>query len=121
VHFETPKRHAGPIHPFGGNGRRVAAWRREDGVCDTGALYERLAVRLRALLGEPRTEPRAQTKGTRDGTGIVLVSHDGDVYPAGFLPLAVGNTSERSLVDLYRESPLLRAIRAARFTGRCVA
>ena len=101
--------------------RRVAAWRREDRVCDTGALYERLTARLRALLGEPATEPRAQTKGTRDGKGVVFVSHDGDVYPAGFLPLTIGNIRERSLVELYRESPLLHAIRAARFTGRCGA
>jgi AdoMet-dependent heme synthase len=101
--------------------RRVAAWRQEGRVCDTGALYERLAARLRTLLGDPRTETRAQTKGTRDGKGIVFVSHDGLVYPAGFLPLAVGTVRERSLVDLYRDSPLLRAIRAARFNGRCGA
>ena len=84
-----------------------------------GPALRRLAERLRALLGEPRNEPRAQTKGTRDGKGIVFVAHDGDVYPAGFLPITVGNVREQSLVDLYRESPLLRDIRAARFRGRC--
>jgi radical SAM protein len=101
--------------------RRVVAWQQEGRECDTGALYERLSARLRTLLGEPRTKARAQTKGTRDGKGIVFVSHDGDVYPAGFLPLAVGNVREQSLVDLYRDSPLLREIRAARFSGRCGA
>ncbi len=65
--------------------RRVAAWRQEGRACDTGALYERLAARLLTLLGDPRTKTRAQTKGTRDGKGIVFVSHDGHVYPAGFL------------------------------------
>lgn len=99
--------------------RRVAAWRQEGRACSTGPLYERLAARLQRLLGEPRNAPRAQTKGTRDGKGIVFVSHDGDVYPAGFLPLAVGNVRERSLADLYRDSALLRAIRAAQFSGRC--
>ncbi|HLY94027.1 MAG TPA: TIGR04053 family radical SAM/SPASM domain-containing protein [Gaiellaceae bacterium] len=99
--------------------RRVAAWRQEGRVCETGPLYARLAAGLRTLLGEPRIASRAQTKGTRDGKGIVFVSHAGDVYPAGFLPLAVGNVRERSLVDLYRESPLLREIRAAGFSGRC--
>jgi radical SAM protein len=99
--------------------RRVAAWRQEGRARDTGALYQRLAERLRTLLGDPRTPSRAQTKGTRDGKGIVFVSHDGHVYPAGFLPLAVGNIREQNLVDLYRDSPLLREIRAARFHGRC--
>ena len=82
-------------------------------------MYERLTGRLRSLLGEPRSESRAQTKGTRDGKGIVFVAHDGDVYPAGFLPIAVGNVREQSLVSLYRASPLLREIRQARFNGRC--
>ncbi len=99
--------------------RRVVAWHREGRPPETGPLYEQLSERLRLLLGEPRSEPRAQTKGTRDGKGIVFVAHDGDVYPAGFLPITVGNVRERSLVDLYRESPLLRDIRAAGFRGRC--
>lgn len=91
------------------------------GGLEPGPLYGRLSGRLRALLGEPGTESRAQTKGTRDGKGIVFVAHDGDVYPAGFLPIPVGNVRERSLVELYRASPLLRDIRAARFHGRCGA
>ncbi|MGZ8696611.1 MAG: TIGR04053 family radical SAM/SPASM domain-containing protein [Gaiellaceae bacterium] len=99
--------------------RRVVAWRQEGRVCETGHLYERLSRRLRGLLGEPQGDSRAQTKGTRDGNGIVFVSHDGDVCPAGFLPLSVGNVRQESLVDLYRESPLLGEIRAARFHGRC--
>ncbi|MBX5474244.1 MAG: TIGR04053 family radical SAM/SPASM domain-containing protein [Thermoleophilia bacterium] len=101
--------------------RRVVAWRGEGRACETGPLYERLATRLRALLGEPSAESRAQTKGTRDGKGIVFVSYDGDVYPAGFLPLALGNVRRRSLPDIYQGSPLLREIRAARFHGRCGA
>ncbi|HEY8773279.1 MAG TPA: TIGR04053 family radical SAM/SPASM domain-containing protein [Gaiellaceae bacterium] len=99
--------------------RRVVEWRRDERACETGPLYERLTGRLRSLLGEPRSESRAQTKGTRDGKGIVFVAHDGDVYPAGFLPIAVGNVREQSLVSLYRASPLLREIRQARFNGRC--
>lgn len=99
--------------------RRVATWRREGRPLQAGSLYLQLAQRLRELLGEPRSAPRAQTKGTRDGKGIVFVAHDGAVYPAGFLPLSVGNVRAQSLVELYRTSPLLRDIRAARFRGRC--
>jgi radical SAM protein with 4Fe4S-binding SPASM domain len=41
------------------------------------------------------------------------------VYPAGFLPLALGNIRDRPLHAIYRDSEVLRSIRAARFTGRC--
>ena len=77
---------------------------------------------FRRVVAEHPDPPRtAQTKGTRDGKGIVFVAHDGEVYPSGFLPLSVGNVRERSIVELYRDSPLLRDIRAARFAGRCGA
>jgi AdoMet-dependent heme synthase len=100
--------------------RRVAAGRNGDGPPDgLGPLYARLSGRLAELLGPPRSSPKAQTKGTRDGKGIVFVGHDGDVYPAGFLPVTVGNVRERSLARIYRESPLLQDIRAGRFSGRC--
>ena len=83
-----------------------------------GDLYRQLSAGLRARLGPPGRS-RAQSVGTRDGKGIVFVSHDGDVYPAGFLPIALGNVRTRSIVDVYRDDPLLRAIRAGRFGGRC--
>jgi radical SAM protein len=83
-----------------------------------GPLYRRLSTRLRELLGAPGRS-RAQSMGTRDGKGILFVSHDGDVYPAGFLPVPLGNIRSHNIVEIYREHPLLRAIRAARFSGRC--
>lgn len=99
--------------------RRVAAWRREGTPAATGPLHRRLSAGLRGQLGEPATDSKAQTKGTRDGKGIVFVSSTGDVYPAGFLPLPLGNVKRQSVVEIYRESPLLREIRAAGFHGRC--
>jgi radical SAM protein with 4Fe4S-binding SPASM domain len=59
------------------------------------------------------------TAATRDGSGLIFVAHDGAILPSGFLPLPLGNVRRESLVDVYRESPLLRDIRAARFAGRC--
>lgn len=106
--------------------RRVSAWRREAGLeadpaerFQLGALYRQLATELRARLGGPRGTSFAQTAGTRDGKGIVFVSHDGDVWPAGFLPVSLGNVREMSIVDIYRNHPLLKAIRAGEFHGRC--
>ena len=85
----------------------------------TGPLYERLAAALRGELGEPTSRLRAQTKGTRDGKGIVFVAHDGEIHPSGFLPLSLGNVRDDDIVSVYREHPLLRRIRAADFGGRC--
>jgi MoaA/NifB/PqqE/SkfB family radical SAM enzyme len=57
--------------------------------------------------------------GTRDGKGIFFVAHDGWAYPAGFLPLRLGNVRYEDPVAIYRRHPLLRAVRAAEFGGRC--
>lgn len=106
--------------------RRVVTWRLdapegEDPVkrFGCGPLYERLSAKLRQQLGEPTTAPKATSAGTRDGNGILFVAHDGTVYPAGFLPLELGNVRRSSIVELYRTHPTLTAIRGASFHGRC--
>ncbi len=111
--------------------RRVVTWRKTQGPAlsaspaevasqyHLGPLYTRMAAELQARMGAPTSTPRAQSTGTRDGKGIIFVSNTGVVYPAGFLPLALGTIREHDLVSLYREDPLLNAIRAARFTGKC--
>jgi radical SAM protein len=99
--------------------RRVVAQRRAGGPPPDSVLYHALATGLTGLLGPPARPPSAHTSPTRDGKGIVFVAHDGEVYPAGFLPIGLGNIRSRQLSDIYREDPLLHAIRDARFAGRC--
>jgi radical SAM protein with 4Fe4S-binding SPASM domain len=99
--------------------RRVVQWRDCGVAGPVGPLYERLAAGLRTQLGEPTSPPKAQTKGTRDGRGIVFVSSTGDILPAGFLPIVLGNVRDDRIVDVYREHPLLQQIRAAAFGGKC--
>lgn len=43
--------------------------------------------------------------------GFCFISHEGDVYPSGFLPLAAGNVKTEDLVEIYRESPIFRKLR----------
>ena len=58
--------------------------------------------------------------GIRDGHGIMFVSNKGDVYPAGFLPLTAGNIRTGHLVDIYRNSPVFRALHTpSQFKGKC--
>jgi radical SAM protein len=99
--------------------RRVVTGRRAGGPAPDTQLYQGLTTRLDRLLGPAKGRSSAHTASTRDGKGILFVSYDGRVYPAGFLPLPVGNVRTTPLRDIYRGDPLLRAIRSARFTGRC--
>jgi radical SAM protein len=85
----------------------------------TSDLYARLHSRLEDVLGQPTHEVCAPSAATRDGNGIVFVGATGDVYPSGFLPLPLGNLRSASLIDIYRDTPLMRAIRDAAFLGVC--
>ena len=116
--------------------RRVASWRQKGqsngqggpaaagagdaaAVLGLGPLYHQQSSLLRHLLGPPTSPPQMATAGTRDGKGILFIAHNGSVYPAGFLPLALGNVRYEDPVAIYRQHPLLQAIRAADFGGKC--
>lgn len=94
-------------------------------VSTTEALhFRRVAAQRMEARGMTRAEigaaPLARSFGVRDGNGIVFVSHVGDVTPSGFLPVTLGNVTRDSLVDLYRDHALMRALRdPARFGGDC--
>ena len=102
--------------------RSSAGWSRPGGPGRRrhgGRCTRRWPGELHRLAGAPVRRPSAHTAATRDGKGIIFIGYDGDVYPAGFLPLALGNVRRQPLRAIYREDPLLLAIRAARFSGRC--
>ncbi|TFD78363.1 TIGR04053 family radical SAM/SPASM domain-containing protein [Cryobacterium fucosi] len=99
--------------------RRVVARRRAGDPAPATPRYLALTERLETLMGPPIGLPRAQTASTRDGKGIVFVAYDGEVYPAGFLPLGLGNVLTTPLAEIYRDNTLLKQIRATEFTGRC--
>jgi radical SAM protein with 4Fe4S-binding SPASM domain len=59
-------------------------------------------------------------RGVNAGNGFLFVSHRGEVFPSGFLPVAAGSVRERHLADIYRNAPLLRALREPDLLkGRC--
>ena len=59
-------------------------------------------------------------KGVNEAKGFVFISHIGDVYPSGFLPLKAGNVKKESLVDIYRSSDLFMRLRdSANLKGKC--
>ncbi|HUJ20976.1 MAG TPA: TIGR04053 family radical SAM/SPASM domain-containing protein, partial [Bryobacteraceae bacterium] len=52
-----------------------------------------------------------RTAGVSDGRGFVFVSHTGEIFPSGFLPVSAGNVRNDSLVQVYRDSSLFRILR----------
>ncbi|MDR3725168.1 MAG: TIGR04053 family radical SAM/SPASM domain-containing protein [Terracidiphilus sp.] len=62
------------------------------------------------------------TRRVNDGKGFLFVSHVGNVYPSGFLPIHAGNIKETPLADIYRHAPIFKALRdTARLEGKCGA
>jgi radical SAM protein len=78
-------------------------------------------MREEGLTGEQiRKTGATRSYGIRDGHGIMFVSNTGDVCPAGFLPLPVGNVKDANLVEMYREAPLFRQLHdPSQFEDRC--
>lgn len=59
-------------------------------------------------------------KGVNEAKGFVFISHIGDVYPSGFLPLSAGNVKKASLVDIYRTSDVFVKLRdSSNLKGKC--
>ena len=83
-----------------------------------GPLYHA----LRTMLGPwpAGTGRRRSPMDVNAGRGFVFVSHTGSVHGSGFMPLPAGNVRRRPLGEIYRDSPLLRALRdPASWHGRC--
>ncbi|MDI6857451.1 MAG: radical SAM protein [Dehalococcoidia bacterium] len=50
-------------------------------------------------------------KGCLAGSGVCFVSHRGDVFPCGYLPLRVGSVREQPLRDIWQRSPVFHTLR----------
>jgi len=86
--------------------------------------YRRVAInKMReAGMAAPDMKKSAVYRGfqVRDGHGIVFVSHLGDIYPSGFLPLHCGSVRTDSLANVYRNSEIFRALHTPNeFHGKC--
>jgi radical SAM protein len=96
------------------------------GVKTTEAMHYRryVAQRVKAEHGVTENENAKgvawRTAGVSDGKGFVFVSHQGDIFPSGFLPVTGGNVLRDSLVDVYRNSTLFRTLRdTTQRGGKC--
>lgn len=95
----------------------------------TEAMHYRryVAQRRKAEHGEDENSANAKrvafrTAGVSDGRGFVFVSHEGNIYPSGFLAINAGNVRNESLVDVYRNSELFLSLRDSdQREGKCGA
>ncbi len=44
--------------------------------------------------------------GITDGRGMFFISHVGEVYPSGFLPIVAGNVREQNITEIYYKSEI---------------
>lgn len=88
-----------------------------------GQHYRRYVLQQKA--NETPARPRDELidrapNGVNDGKGFMFVSHTGDVYPSGFLPLSAGNVLWEPLSEIYRNSALFIALRdSSQLKGKC--
>ncbi|GAB4570718.1 MAG: heme b synthase [Anaerolineae bacterium] len=53
----------------------------------------------------------AATKGCLAGTGVCFVSHRGEVFPCGYLPVEAGNIRRQPFAEIWQDSPLFAEMR----------
>ena len=59
-------------------------------------------------------------KGVNDGNGFVFISHTGDVFPSGLLPIKAGNIRQTPLAEIYRDSEVFQNLRSPdKYKGKC--
>jgi radical SAM protein len=88
-----------------------------------GQHYRRYVLQQKARKPETSTEEELIGRapgGVNDGKAFMFVSHTGEVYPSGFLPLSAGNVLWEPLPEIYRNSSLFLSLRdSSKLKGKC--
>lgn len=62
----------------------------------------------------------AVTKGCLAGTAVCFVSHDGKVFPCGYLPAEAGNVRKQTFAEIWNRSAVFADLRdPSKLTGKC--
>ncbi len=65
--------------------------------------------------GHPRGSRHPQmgavTKGCLAGSGVCFISHKGEVFPCGYLPVQAGDLRTQSFAEIWEGSPVFAALR----------
>ncbi len=62
----------------------------------------------------------AMTKGCLAGTGVCFISHRGEVYPCGYLPVLAGDLNKQSFGEIWESAPVFQQLRSTdNLKGKC--
>ncbi len=62
----------------------------------------------------------AMTKGCLAGSGVCFISHTGEVYPCGYLPVLAGDLRRQSFPEVWENSPVFLELRdTGNLKGKC--
>ncbi len=97
------------------------------GACGIGhghpgaVAHASMSPALHQATPQTRTKSWA-TRRVNDGKGFLFISHVGNVYPSGFLPIHAGNIREKPLGRHLPNAPIFKALRdTGRLEGKCGA
>ncbi len=116
IQHNLEERRLGHGHPHGARRTEYEAGAAKDRSASVG--YE---------AGAPTADAQTRnanwtTRRVNDGKGFLFVSHIGNVYPSGFLPIFAGNIRQQPLAEIYRNTPIFKALRnTTRLEGKCGA
>lgn len=73
--------------------------------------------------GHPGGHPdgmNAMTKGCLAGTGVCFISHEGEVFPCGYLPVIAGDLKQQTFGDIWEKSVTFEQLRdTGNLKGKC--
>jgi radical SAM protein with 4Fe4S-binding SPASM domain len=62
----------------------------------------------------------AETKGCLAGTGVCFISHQGEVYPCGYLPVLAGDLRRQSFREIWENAAVFQQLRNTdNLKGKC--
>ncbi|MBZ5562819.1 MAG: radical SAM protein [Acidobacteriia bacterium] len=112
--------------------QRRAAERREAGTTPSGPAIGPTEMTMPGSTGialhpQPAGKPsghpegmHAMTKGCLAGTGVCFISHQGEVFPCGYLPVLAGDLRQQSFADIWENATVFQQLRdTANLKGKC--
>ena len=73
--------------------------------------------------GHPGGDPsamNAMTKGCLAGTGVCFISHEGEVFPCGYLPAMAGDLRRQTFAEVWKSSEVFAQLRdTGGLKGKC--
>jgi heme b synthase len=76
-----------------------------------------------SVVGHPSSVPSgmaAMTKGCLAGSAICFVSHTGEVFPCGYLPISAGNVKRKNMREIWSDSEIFTRLRDVdQLEGKC--